>query len=279
MNLLPWLEKRFGRFAVPNVTLMIIIGQVAAFLVATTQMQAGGGVPLLENMQLVPSRVLSGEIWRAVTFVIYPPSLNLILALIGWFVFYLMGSMLEATWGMFRYNAFLLIGYLATVAAAFITYLTVGPDFPTTNVFYLSSVFLAFARLFPEYVFRLFFILPIKVKWLALIQWLSYGFLLLQGPMEIKLAILAAVLNYILFFWRDHYRDLKDHQRRTAFQAKVAPKTKSGRMKHTCTTCGLTSEDEPRTSFRYCSQCAGQACYCPDHIRDHEHVADRTARE
>ncbi len=265
MNLLPWLEKRFGRFAIPNVTLMIIVGQVAAFLVATSQQQVGGGGSLLDDMLLIPSRVLEGEVWRLFTFVLCPTSLSLLWAIVGWYVFYLLGSSIEATWGAFRYNAYLLIGYLATVAAAFLT-----PEFPTTNAFYLSSVFLAFARLFPNFVFQLFFILPVKVKWLALIQWLTFG-LLLRHP-STRWVILAAVLNYLLFFWREHYRDIQDYRRRKTFQAKAAPKSKSGRLLHTCKTCGLTSDDEPKTSFRYCSECVGQACYCPAHIRNHEHV-------
>lgn len=269
MNTLAWLEKRFGRFAVPNVTVMIIIGQAVAFLVIMSQRQGAGVPPLLANIVLQPSAVLEGEVWRLFTFLLQPPSLSLLFAVIGWWVFYLMGTALESTWGTFRYNAFLLIGYLATVAAAFIQ-----PNEVMTNVFFLGSVLLAFARLFPDFVFHLFFILPIKVKWLALIQWLTYGFLLVREPLPVKLAIVAAVLNYVVFFWREHLRDFKDQKRRREFQAKVQPHAKKGRLVHTCAVCGRSSEDEPRTAFRYCSQCSGQTCYCPEHIRDHEHVAE-----
>ena len=271
MTPLAWLEKRFGRFAVPNLTLLIIIGQVATFLLAYSQRQAGQGMPLLGNMMLVPRLVMEGEVWRIFTFALSPPSLNVLWAFFAWYLFYLMGTTLESTWGAFRYNAFLGIGYVATVAASFAASF-VTPNLPAENAFLYGSVFLAFARMFPNFVLHLMMILPIKIKWLALIAWLGYGFAFMGGTMSTRLMIVASVLNYLLFFGKGHYRDLKDRQRRRAFVAKTAPKTKSGRMEHTCTSCGLTSEKATKIAFRYCSKCAGQACYCPDHIRDHEHT-------
>jgi hypothetical protein len=82
--------------------------------------------------------------------------------------------------------------------------------------------------------------------------------------------VLATVLNYLLFFGKEHWRELRASQRRRSFQAS-ASRTKSA-PKHVCRVCGLSTDDSPKTLFRYCSKCAGQACYCPEHIRDHEHV-------
>jgi len=50
--------------------------------------------------------------------------------------------------------------------------------------------------------------------------------------------------------------------------------TRAKPIQHECRVCGLTSGMAPKTAFRYCSQCAGQQCYCPDHLRDHEHVTE-----
>lgn len=276
MSLLAKLERRFGAWAIPNVTLLIIVGQIAVFVLDEVQRVANpGGNSLIGNMYLVGSLVLAGEVWRVFTFPFVPPapgSSGLIACLFAWLVFYLVGTAMEHTWGVFRYNAYLFIGYLATVAVAF-----AQPAIPATNWFYFASVFLAFARLYPDFIFNLFLILPIKVKWLALIQWIVYGLFLLSP--DSRLMVVAAVANYFAFFWKEHYRDIKDHHRRTVFRAKAAPGGKSERIVHTCAVCGLSSADEPRTSFRYCSQCDGQRCYCPEHIRDHEHVVERSAKE
>jgi hypothetical protein len=83
----------------------------------------------------------------------------------------------------------------------------------------------------------------------------------------------ATVLNYLLFFGREHVRELRHGQRRRSFQSKAKRATSTAG--HACVVCGLNSEDSPRTLFRYCSKCSGQRCYCPQHIRDHEHVIDK----
>ena len=128
MSLLGRLENRFRRFAVPNVTLALIAGQIVVY--ALTFFGAGanpppGGLPLgpqlLKNLELVPDAVLKGEAWRVITFVLVPPVSNVIFALFFWYIFYLMGTALENAWGAFRYNIYLLIGFAATVGASFVT--------------------------------------------------------------------------------------------------------------------------------------------------------------
>ena len=136
-------------------------------------------------------------------------------------------------------------------------------------------MFLAFARLHPDFVINLFFVLPIKIKWIALVMWVGLGFGLVAGNWMQRLLIIASVFNYLVFFGRDHWRELKQGQRRRSFQAAT---TKASQAPvHTCRICGLDSNASPRTSFRYCSKCAGQQCYCPEHIADHEHVLEAEA--
>lgn len=269
MSLLARLERRFGGWAVTNLTLLLIVGQVAVYFLDIAS-RTQGEESLSDLLYLGGDQVLAGQVWRLITYVFLPPSLGpsgILLNAIAWMFFYFIGSVMEQSWGTFRYNVFILVGWLATTAVAMIQ-----PSLPATNAFFLSSVFLAFARLYPDYIIRLMLILPIKAKWLALIQWLLIA-LALTSPVGAPMA-LATVANYLLFFWKQHYRDLSDKRRRAVFQAKAAPANKSGRLRHTCLVCGLSSDDQPKTSFRYCSQCAGQKCYCPEHLRDHEHVAE-----
>ncbi len=269
MSLVNRLEKRFGRWAIPNLTVIIIGGQIVLYLAQMLHQGQGIGGDPFANLYLIPAKVLSGEIWRLVSFAFVPPRAALLWAIITWMLFYFFGTTLENHWGTFRYNLFLIIGLLANIGAAFVT-LANGPGFIAENGFLYGTVFLAFARLFPNFVINLFFILPIQIKWLALLAWLGYGYSLIQGDGMSRLLIVASVFNYLLFFGRDHWRDIKNRYRRKSYQSQT--RKASGALVHECLVCGLDSEKAPKTLFRYCSKCEGQCCYCPEHIHDHEHV-------
>jgi hypothetical protein len=269
MSLLSRLNSKFGRFAIPNLTLLLIVGQV--FLYVAQLLTAPQGVDVMEKIHMYPAAVLGGEVWRLITFIFTPPSTNPIFAFFFWYLFYLMGTTLETVWGAFRYNVFLLIGYLASVGAAFALYFAQpGFNAPAQIVFLQGTVFLAFARLYPDFTLLIMFILPVKIRWLALFTWIMYGWQFLFGDWMSRVMIVASVLNYLLFFGADIWRDMKQGQRRMRHQARAlrAP----ARLVHKCAVCGLTSEDAPQTPFRYCSRCDGERCYCPQHLRDHEHV-------
>jgi hypothetical protein len=220
---------------------------------------------LLERLTLVPSQVLAGEVWRVVTFLFVPPITNLIFAFFFWYFFYIMGTALEAAWGTFRYNVYLLAGFAATVAMSFLT-----PNMPATNGFVQGSVFLAFAYLYPNFVIYLFFILPVKVKWLALLTWIGCFLAFAMGSWTTRALVLASVANFLLFFGREITTRMKAGHRRMTFEAARVGEPK--KRVHRCTTCGITSEDDRNLDFRYCSKCAGALCYCPEHIRTHDHV-------
>jgi hypothetical protein len=232
---------------------------------------------LLSALVLVPRLVMEGELWRPFTFLFIPPVgdlslLSLIFAMFGWFLFYLMGTALENHWGTFRYNVFLLVGWMATVAAAFVT-----PDVPSTNVFVMGSVFLAFAFLNPDFELYIMFLLPVKVKWLALIAWCGYAIMLIVGPWETRLAVLASVSNFLLFFGKELYFRVKGARRRMALQAKQFATVKPEYF-HRCSICGITDKTHPKMEFRYCSKCTGSPGYCMEHLKNHEHVtAPQTA--
>lgn len=259
-RLLDWLERRIGRYAVPHVTLGLILGQVLVYFAIMTQQQDVLGRIVLER-----NAVLGGEWWRLFTYVFVPPLTNPLFALIAWMFFNFLGSTLESTWGDFRYNVYLLIGWALTTAVAMLVPGAIG-----ANVFIGASVLLAFARLYPDHTIQLYFVLPIKMKWLG---YLTAALLIRQlvvGGWPERAIVLAAVANYLLFFVGEHIRDFKADARRKSFQARAKP---AGKLRHVCAVCGRNSADEPGVAFRYCSKCDGGACYCPDHLHDHEHLA------
>jgi hypothetical protein len=257
MSFIDKLDRKFRRYAVHNVTLYLIIGQVLFFMFVLS------GRFILDRVVLVPSLVFAGEWWRLVTFLFIPPLTNPIFAFFAWYLFYLMGSALEGHWGAFRYDLFLLIGYLITVTVAFLF-----PYSAATNLFLGGSVFLAFAWLFPDFQLYIFFILPVKVKWLALLTWLGYAYQLLAGSWSTRVLVLASISNFFLFFGRDILWRMKTGKRVMATQVREF----SGKKEafHTCAACGITDVSHPQMEFRYCSECGGLG-YCKDHIFNHEH--------
>ncbi len=274
MSLLNQLERVLGRLAVPNLALIIVAGQVLFWGLASM-----GGFNL-EPVALRPAAVLAGQPWRLITFVFLPPYLgtamfSLVMMAFGWYLFYLMGGALETFWGVFRFNLFIGLAWLLSVAVSFAT-----PELYATNVYLLGSVFLAFAFLNPDFTLLVFFILPVKIKWLALIQWLGYAYLCAVGTWSDRLLVLAATGNFLVFFTGDIVERIRTGRRRMAHQARMAGvRREAGEPRHRCRICGRTDLSDPQLDFRYCSKCAGNECYCSDHIFAHEHVlVDESAK-
>ena len=262
MSWLKRLERRLEPFAIPHLTLYLVIGQ--AFLYLTFLLN------LLDPYKVVfiPALVLHGEVWRLVTFLFFPPLSHWALIAFGLYFLYFTGNTLEGYWGVVRYNLFILTGYVLTVGVAFITPGAIG-----SNLFVGGSIFLAFAYLNPDFVLYIFLILPVQIKWLALLTWVIYGWSFFTGGLATKLSILAAVGNVLICFGRDLWLDIKVGRRRMQSQTrKVGAEATPEAPRHTCHVCGRNSNDEPRLDFRYCSKCAGDQCYCPDHIGNHVHV-------
>jgi len=218
----------------------------------------------LSFVLLIPELVREGQWWRLLTFIFIPPNAHPLFIIFAWYLFYSMGSALEGHWGTFRFNLFLLVGYIVTVAVSFLF-----PLFPATNIFIGGSVFLAFAFLYPDFEILIFFILPVKMKWLALLTWIGYTYQIFVGPWPTRLVVLASVTNFLLFFGKDILWKIKSGNRQMIRKVKTIS-TKEEPF-HRCTTCGITDLSHPQMEFRYCGEC-GSLCYCNEHIKNHEHV-------
>jgi hypothetical protein len=259
MRLLDTLDKKFGRFAPANLTVYLIAGQTVFYVLYMSG-------KLDRSATRVTADLLSGgEWWRLPLFIFDPPLSNPFFAFFAWYLFYLMGSALEEHWGAFRYTIFLLIGCVVTVAASFLT-----PLYPISNAFIGGSVFLAFAFLYPDFILQIFFILPVRIKWLALITWLGYGYLVLFGGWHSRLQVLASICNFLIFFAGDLVWLVKSGRRQMARQASQLSRRDEA-VFHRCAVCGITDKSHPKMDFRYCPDCVGQCGYCQDHIHDHPH--------
>ena len=282
MNWIDKLERKFGRFGVENLTMYVIICYVVGYFLAYFNPS------LLSLLSLEPALILRGQIWRIITWVIYPPSMSNVL----WFViaivffYYPIGTSLERTWGSFRYTLYIFSGILFSVIGAFILYFITGAYGIGSlfNTYYISlSVFLAYALSYPDMQILLWFVIPIKMKWMAIV----YGVMVLydmitylrMGLWVYVVPIIASLLNFVLFFFstRNMQRyNPKDVHRRREFkkavaQSRVNPAT-GGITKHKCAICGRTEKDDPNLEFRFCSKCNGNYEYCQDHLFTHQHV-------
>ncbi len=257
------LERSLGRYAMPHLTTVLIMGQVLFFL-----MGAGGGAAgILDLMLLDAGKVIAqGEVWRLVTFLFIPPNAHPLFLLFAWYLFYLMGRALENQWGTFRFNLFIVIGWIGTAAIAFLP-----PQLPVSNAYLMGSVFLAFAYLFPDFQIMLFFILPVKIKWLALVTWVTYflSFVFAEQWTE-RFTILASTANFLVFFGRDLLGRMHNANRRMNFQVAVIKEEQKPR--HVCRCCGVNNLSNPDMDFRYCTQCKPAQCYCPKHLDMHAHT-------
>lgn len=272
------MERKFGRYAIHNLSLYIIIGYVIGYFLTMT-----GSV---EFISLNPDKILHGQVWRIVTWILVPPSSFSFFTIIMLFFYYSIGNSLEKTWGAFRYNVYILSGMLFTLIGSFLLYaaeVSLG-GYPGTVVgvfisnafstYYINlSIFLAFAACYPDMQVLLYFIIPIKIKWLAYLDVAVLAISFFAGNVATQVAIVSCLLNFILFFLgtRNYKRvSPKEVHRRHAYRQEVH--AAAGITKHKCAVCGRTELDGDNLEFRFCSKCDGNYEYCQDHLFTHEHI-------
>ena len=273
---------------IPNLMLFIIGGNVLVYLM---DMVSNGTFSVL--LDFVPGAILHGQIWRLVSFIFVPEaSGNLLFFAITLYFYYFIGTSLERYWGTVRFNVFYFMGVVLAILVGFIIGLATGDImncyWATSSMYYVNmSLFFAFATLYPDLQVLLFFIIPIKVKWLAYLDGALFLIGILQylssGAFLYALLPVVAVLNYLIFFGDDLISRAKQqgrqvrHQRSRQtlnFKHTVKEAQKPRNYLHKCCVCGRTDADSPDLEFRYCSQCAGYRCYCMDHINNHVHIKE-----
>lgn len=308
-------ERKFGRYAINNLSMYIILAYVIGYILQLT-----GTVDFL---RLNPYEVLHGQIWRIVTWVIVPPSSLGIFTIIMLFFYYSLGRNLEMTWGAFRYNVYIFSGMIFTFIGAMLLYVFfayLSPNNPqevgyvismyVTTYYVNMSIFLVFAALYPNMQVLLYFIIPIKIKWMAylyVILMVIEVFSVRALPIMIIRGVIlfVSLLNFIIFFLGTRNMSAysySERKRKADFRRSVNEGMRgnagyntsstgndgasySGRFsrtgngapvgagisKHKCAICGRTELDNPDLEFRFCSKCNGNYEYCNDHLFSHTH--------
>ena len=274
-----WLDRfcaKHRNLAVPNLMLYIVIGNVIVFVLDMFSRYS-----FSHMLTFVPYYIFHGQIWRLVTFIFVPEGSKLFFVAISLYFYYFIGNALEREWGSARFTVFYGIGVLVNIAVGLVLSFLYGLNYPwpVVSMYYINmSLFFAFAALYPDLQVLLFFIIPVKVKWLAWIDAAFFAWSILSSLFHLNwvgvVLPVVAILNFLLFFSSDAARIFGRVRHRTSRQTinfkkatKEAKKDKG--YLHKCAVCGIT---DPNMEFRYCSKCSGYYCYCMDHINNHVHI-------
>ena len=283
------------RFGIPR--LMMYIVPISALIYIINQMDTTG--LLLDLMAFHPGLILRGQIWRLATWVFLPLNDSLIFTALMLLFYYFIGNTLERAWGTSKFTVYYLMGTLLNIIYGFslwFLYSAYAPaDFLDSywlGIVWLApnylnlSMFFAFAVLFPDQVIRVYFILPIKIKWLALANVLFFLYSIVSsiwaGYYAESLLPIIALLNFIFICGGDLLAYLRP------IVAKASPRSMSFRKAarqasmefndihggRKCAVCGITNDDNPDVEFRYCSRCSGYHCFCDKHIGNHIHFQE-----
>ena len=286
------LRKKFERFCyrnrnkgIPNLMLYLVLGTAAVYLFTMATQN-----PLLYSILCFDrQRILQGEIWRLFTYPLLTYRTNVLLQLMYLMCYYSLGRAMENVWGTMKFNLF----YLCGVVMMDIYCMIFGGR---ADVYYLNlSLFLAYATMYPNTHFLLFFVIPVKAWIFALLDLALVLMGLLTESFPNNLFSVISLANYFLFFgkdvmnviplsWQANFRRLFRKKKSYApKQAKTIPFPNAGSYEatvasvnapytHRCTVCGKTDVTHPDLEFRYCSRCNGYHCYCEEHISNHTHV-------
>lgn len=290
-NFLNNMERKFGKYAIRNITVYIIGLYIFGYILQFAPFK----VNITNYLTLDPYLILHGQIWRLVTWILIPPQALSIWIFFTLYLYYFMGTTMERTIGTFRYNVFIFGGIIFMILSAFLTYLvyyfiTGGNEQLLAALMYTLSgvfstyyiqeaVFLIFAICYPDIQLLLMFIIPIKVKYLGILYAGMLAFsAIYNGLIGRNYAIFFAVffqfLNVFLFYLSlgrlSHLRP-KEIKRRQEFNRGVKMRPQ-GVTRHKCAVCGRTEETNPELEFRFCSKCNGNYEYCQDHLFTHQHV-------
>ncbi len=307
------LRRNFERFCfkyrnkgISNLMLYLTLGSAMVYLFSMVTKSA----ILYEWLRFDRALILKGQVWRLFSYAITYDGGNILYTAIGLLCYYSLGRAMENVWGTCRFNLF----YLCGIVLMDVFTLVAGSFYPSDSImnFVLNemvgigslnlSLFLAYATLYPDTHFLLFFIIPVKA-WIFAVLYLGitavqvFFYSVPQFLFPLNMMPLVSLANYFLFFgsdiknvfpmsWRVNAgRLFKGKQRKDSAEKRTgtiqfpsagsyaaSTATVKAPYTHKCTVCGRTDVTNPELEFRYCSKCSGYHCYCQDHISNHTHV-------
>lgn len=288
MNWMDKLERKYGKYAIPNITRVFIIATLVGYA-----FQAFFPV-VMEYIQFGVPEILKGQIWRIVSWLFIPVSSGSIWSLLFIICLLSLGSNLEYYFGTFRMNMYFFMGVLINIIGGLLFYFIFRIPVQLSMYYILFCMYLMLGIYMPEAEVRLYFVLPIKMKWMVIVFLLellyeifsafkvgfAYASAYSQGTLfairaglSLSGAVIFALINLIVFVLAGKRRvSLKHKKRQREFKSQFSqPRPGSGIGQHKCAICGRTELDDPTLVFRYCSKCEGNKEYCQEHLFTHQH--------
>jgi len=289
-------ERKYGKYAIKNLSVYLIVAYIIGYMLQIISPE------ISEFLAFNPYWIFRGQVWRIFTWILMPPEQLSIFTIIMLLLYYQLGQGLERAWGTYRYNVFIFSGFIFTILGALVLYgILMGVVYygisdytyyfgavfgSCVSTYYVNmSIFLAFAATYPEEQLLLYFIIPIKIKWMGYL----YGAFLLVDIFDafknnttvvaivITVLIVVSLLNFLIYWLRTRNKSRfnpkqvkRRHEYRQSVRQARPVKHENGAL-HKCYICGRTELDDPNLTFRYCSKCSGNKEYCQDHLFTHEH--------
>jgi membrane associated rhomboid family serine protease len=259
MTWLNKLERRIGFIAIPGLVRGVVVLTALVYVLTVLSPH------LLSILDLDPARIRQGEIWRLITYIFIPSAparpgavVSPLFVVMALMILWSIGDGLEAAWGAFRLTVYFFVGMIGTTVAAFFF------GAPFSNSMLAASLLFAFAWFYPDEVIYVFFILPMKWKWVAWITGAFIAFQFVGGPISVRLAIVCALSNFFIFFGPEFIQRLRHRQEVTTRRKRFDVQTRTeAEPLHKCATCGATELSDANLEFRVARD--GEE-YCVPHL-------------
>ena len=254
------LERRLSWLTFPGIIRTLALIQVAFFVLLSLRPESAA--ILAPNWDLVKQ----GELWRLVSFAFLPPvhpalggGFSTFISVLFMFIVvnisFMVSDALEQAWSPFRVSLYI-YGVIIFQSIAWHLPVTAEP------ISYYMAIFFAFATVYPNVKFLLFFIIPVKVWVLAAIP----GTMLFLGSIvdpEFALVTLTGLFPYLIWaipmFLRWRKNRVATTKRRASFEIHQVEHP----TLHRCKVCDRTEKSDPRLDFRVARD--GEE-YCTDHL-------------
>ena len=211
INFFNKLEYKYGKYAVRNLNVYLAAIYLVGLVIMTLD-----PMYYYNNLSLNIAKILSGQIWRIVTFIFYPPLISyyMFLSLLSIYIYYSLSRSLLMIWSDFKFQMYIICGMLGHFLGGLLIYLITGQNVVLTPDYLTFSIFIAFALSFPNSVFLLFFIIPIKAKYLGYFELAVYLFYFVVGSLNTKIAIACSLINVFIFLYVTYKFDIMNFFRR-----------------------------------------------------------------
>jgi hypothetical protein len=223
---------------------------------------------------VTPEGIANGQYWRLISWIFYPfvdpnsysPLFSAFFMFIILRISFLFSESLENAWGEIQTSLYVYTTIICQALALYLSATGFLPAASLTNQMFYIALFFAFATLFPNVEFLLFFVLPVKVWIFAMISLATIVFSCLSFP-PLLLTYGLAFFPYLvwaiprLYHWSKYRNQL--NARRVKFQSQSSDG--QGQTLHRCIVCNRTELSDPQLDFRVAEN--GDE-YCLDHLGD-----------